>query len=85
MSIAIDIGTRTIHLVQGKVNKQSISIKQAINEPIPSGLMQDGIIREFGGLEMALRNMLTKYHVGDKACQLTTNGNHIYGLSLIHI
>ncbi len=82
MSIAIDIGTRAIHLVQGQASKTSVSIRQAIIEPIPTGLMQDGIIREFGGLEMALKNMLAKYRIGDKSCYLTINGSHIYNREL---
>lgn len=78
MSIAIDIGTRALHLVQGQASKSSIAIRQAVIEPIPSGLMQDGIIREFGGLEMALKNMLAKNRIGDKSCVLTVNGSQIY-------
>ncbi len=82
MSIAIDIGTRAIHLVQGQASRSSVSIRQAFIEPIPSGLMQDGIIREFGGLEMALKNMLAKNRIHDRSCILTINGSHIYSREL---
>lgn len=78
MPLAIDFGTRTLHLVQGQASKASVSINQAVLEPIPSGLIQDGIIREFGGLEIALKNMLTKNRIREKACVVTVNGSHIY-------
>lgn len=78
MPIAIDIGTRALHLVQGQASKSAISIKQAFIEPIPSGLMQDGIIREFGGLEMALKTMLAKHRIHDRNCIVTINGSQIY-------
>lgn len=82
MSIAIDIGTRALHLVQGKATKNNVVIKQAIIEVLPSGLIQDGIIREFGGMEMALRNMLSKYKIKDNSCSLTVYGSHIYNREL---
>jgi type IV pilus assembly protein PilM len=83
MSIAIDVGTRALHLVQGSVRKNQVSVRRALIEPIPSGLIQDGMIREFGGMEMALKNMLQKYQIRDKSCSLTINGNHIYTRDLV--
>ncbi|MDW7656055.1 MAG: pilus assembly protein PilM [Bacillota bacterium] len=83
MPIAIDIGTRAMHLVQGTARKDQVTVKKAIIEPLQSGLIQDGIIREFGGMEMALRNMLQKYGIKDKACSLTINGNHIYSREIV--
>lgn len=82
MPIAIDIGTRALHLVQGQASKTSVAIRQACIEPLPSGLVQDGSIREFGGLEMALKTMLAKYRIRDKACAVTVNGSHIYNREL---
>ena len=78
MSIAIDFGTRALHLVQGQASKTSVNIRQAFIDPLPSGLMQDGIIREFGGVEMALKTMLAKYRINDRNCIATINGSHIY-------
>ncbi len=78
MPIAIDFGTRSMHLVQGRAGKTSVSIQQAFIEPLPSGLIQDGIIREFGGLEMALRNMLSKYKIRDKQAIITINSSQVY-------
>ncbi len=78
MPIAIDFGTRNMHLVSGQVSGRKISIDRMIIETIPTGLIQDGIIREFGGLEMAVRNMLDKYRIREKQCIVTINGNHIY-------
>ena len=82
MPIAIDIGARAMHLVQGKAGKKDVVIKRALIEPLPPGLMKDGVIQEYGGLEMALRNMLIKYKIRDKACILTINGSHIYSREL---
>lgn len=56
-----------MHLVSGQVSGRKISIDRMIIETIPTGLIQDGIIREFGGLEMAVRNMLDKYRIREKA------------------
>ena len=78
MPIAIDIGTRAIHLVQGQASKTSVSIRQTAIDLLPSGLIQDGIIREFGGLEMALKTMLAKNRINDRNCIVTINGSHIY-------
>lgn len=78
MPIAIDIGTRNIHLVIGTVSGNRVNIERAVMETIPTGLVQDGIIREFGGLEIAMRNMLQKNKIREKACTITINGSHIY-------
>ena len=45
MPIAIDVGTRALHLVQGTVRKKQVTIKKAVIEPLQSGMVQDGIIR----------------------------------------
>ena len=78
MPIAIDFGTRNLHFVSGQVSGKKISIDRMLIETIPTGLIQDGIIREIGGLEMAVRNMLDKYRIKDKQCIVTINGNHIF-------
>ena len=83
MSIAIDIGTRAMHLVEGKARGNRVDIKRAIIEPLASGLVQDGIIREMGGMEVAFRNMLKKHGIFDRSCILTINGNHIYTRELV--
>ncbi len=82
MPIAIDIGTRALHIVQGKATKSGVTIQRALIEPIPSGLVQDGIIREFAGLEVALKNVLTKHRIKDRTCVVTINGSHIYSREL---
>lgn len=82
MPIAIDIGSRTLHLVQGSASAKEIMIKQMICEPLAFGLVQDGIIREFGGLEMAVKNMLSKHKIRDRACLLTLYGSHVYSREL---
>ena len=78
MPIAIDIGTRALHMVEGKAKGKRVDIRKAVIEPIATGLVQDGIIREMGGIEVALRNMLKKSGIADRTCYLTINGNHIY-------
>jgi type IV pilus assembly protein PilM len=83
MPLAIDIGTRALHAVQGSSSKNRIDIKKVVIEPLSSGLVQDGIIREYGGLEVALRNMLDKYGIRERSCCLTINGNHIYSRDLV--
>ena len=83
MPIAIDVGTRALHLVQGTVRKKQVTIKKAIIEPLQSGMIQDGIIREFAGLEITLRNMLQKHGINEKSCILTINGNHIYSRDIV--
>jgi type IV pilus assembly protein PilM len=78
MSIAIDIGTRNIHLVSGQARGDRIFIDRMVIDPIPSGLVQDGIIREYSGLELAMKNMFDKYKIKGRDCIITINGNHIY-------
>ena len=82
MPVAIDIGTRALRVVQGKASKQNVAIKKAIIEPLPAGVVQDGIIREYGGMEMALKNMLAKYKIKEKPCMITLNGSHVYSREL---
>ncbi|HBP38500.1 MAG TPA: hypothetical protein DD640_07130, partial [Clostridiales bacterium] len=60
----------------------SATIRQTVIDLLPSGLVQDGIIREFGGLEMALKNMLAKARIHDRVCSVTVNGSHIYNREL---
>ena len=83
MPIAIDFGTRAMHLVQGSAKKNQVTLKKAVIETIPSGLFQDGIIREFGGMEQALKNMLQKYVIKEKSSIITINGNHIFTRDLV--
>ena len=78
MPISIDVGTRALHLVEGKVKGNRVDIRKAVIEPIATGLIQDGIIREMSGVEVALRNLLKKNGISDHSCYLTINGNHIY-------
>lgn len=78
MPIAIDFGTRNIHLVSGTASGNRVSVDRLIMEGIPAGLVQDGVIREFGGLVIACKNMLDKYKIREKNCIVTINGNHIY-------
>lgn len=80
--IAIDIGTRNLHLVSGQVKGNRIIIDRMLTETMTPGLVQDGIIREFGVLETTIRNMLDKYKVKDKKCVITINGGHIYSREL---
>lgn len=82
MPIAIDIGTKALHLVQGQASRNAVTIRQAFIEPTPSGLVQDGIIREFGGLEMAFKTMLAKHRIHERNCILTVNGSQIYNREL---
>jgi len=82
MPIAIDFGTRNLHLVSGQVSGRKITIDRMFMDTIPTGLIQDGIIREYGGLEMAVRNMLDKNRMREKNCIVTINGNHIYAREL---
>lgn len=83
MPIAIDIGTRSLHLVLGKSKGSRVDISKVVIEPIANGLIQDGIIREMGGTEVALKNMLKNHAIHDRACYMTINGNHIYSRELI--
>ena len=46
----MDIGNQNIHIVQGKYNKSSISVRDAIQCPIPVGVFQDGRIEDFEAL-----------------------------------
>jgi len=78
MPISIDFGTRNLHIVSGQVNGKKISIDRMIMDTIPTGLVQDGIIRELGGLEMALKNMIDKNRIRERNCIITINGTHIY-------
>lgn len=78
MAISIDIGTRNVHLVSGQVNGNKIMIDRMIMDSIPSGLVQDGIIREFSSLELAMKNMFDKYKIKGKDGIITINGSHVY-------
>jgi len=78
MPVAIDIGTRNLHLVTGRVTGDRITLDKMVIDTIPSGLVQDGVIREFTGLETALKNTLAQHKIKDKNCIITINGTHIY-------
>lgn len=80
MAISIDIGTRNIHIARGKISGSggNIQVDQLAMEKIPGGLIQDGVIREFAGMETALKNALDTNRIKDRNCIITINGNHIY-------
>ena len=83
MPVAIDFGTRAMHLVQGTVKKNHVTIKKAVIESIPPGHFQDGIIREYKGMDLALKNLFQKHGIRDRSCTVTINGNHIFTRDLI--
>ncbi len=82
MPIAIDVGSRALHLVEGQGSRQDVRIKRAIIEPLPPGLVQDGLIRDPSGLEMAIKGLLSKYRIHGRKCILTINGTHVINREL---
>ena len=79
MILSIDIGTRNLHIVEGKVNGRTVDIVRAAVEPISQGSVSDGIIKDHAGLEVALRSALAKrgFSSGGNTV-LTTNGSHAF-------
>jgi type IV pilus assembly protein PilM len=78
MSIAIDFGTRNIHLVVGQATGKRLRIDKMVVESIPGGIIQDGVIRDFSALEMALKNLFSTHRLKKGNCIVTINGNHVY-------
>lgn len=83
MPIAIDFGTRFMHVVEGKVKGTKVEIKKACMAPLGVGLIQDGMIREMGGLEVAVREVIKNNGFADRSCSVSINGTHIYTRDLV--
>jgi type IV pilus assembly protein PilM len=78
MILSIDIGTRNLHIVEGKVNGRTVDIVRAAVEPISQGAIADGIIKDHAGLEVALRSALARRGFTGGNTVLTTNGSHAF-------
>lgn len=81
-NIACDFGTRNLHLVSGTVSGKQITIDRLFIEAIPTGLVQDGVIREFAGLETTMKNILSRLRIKNRSWIVTINGTHIYSREL---
>ena len=60
MLLAIDIGSRHLHMVEGEFKNKRFKISRHITELTPEGCMMDGEISHLEELTTKLRNMLQK-------------------------
>jgi type IV pilus assembly protein PilM len=73
----MDIGNQNIHLIQGKFNKSSISVRDAIECPIPEGVFQDGRIEDLEALRQIIRRCLTSNKIKGKNAVITTQSTSV--------
>ena len=73
----MDIGNQNIHIVQGKYNKSSIVVRDAIECPIPVGVFQDGRIEDFEALRQIIRRSLTSNKIKGKNTVITTQSTSV--------
>lgn len=73
----MDIGNQNIHIVQGKYNKNSITIRDAIECPVPVGVFQDGRIEDFEALRQIIRRSLSSNKIKGKNAVITTQSTSV--------
>lgn len=76
--LSIDIGSRNIHLVQGRYHNNLIEIEKAIQVPTPEGTLKDGVIKDPGLIQNQLHRLIKENHLAtDKAVVTIKSTNAI--------
>ncbi|MGL5676978.1 MAG: pilus assembly protein PilM [Cellulosilyticaceae bacterium] len=73
MLLAIDIGSRHIHMVEGEYKSKRFKISRHITEPTPEGALMDGEINNIEEITSKLRTMIQKYKIHTKQVVFTVN------------
>ena len=75
--ICLDIGSQNIHIIQGKYNKGSIVVRDAIECPIEEGVFLDGRIEDFSSLRQSIRRILTINRIKGRNAVITTQSTSV--------
>ncbi len=78
MILAIDLGTRNLHLVEGNATGHGVEIRRAAVEPVTPGCLSDALIKDHVGLEVALRSALAKNGFKSSSVAITVNSTHVF-------
>lgn len=78
MILSIDIGSRNLHILEGKVSNHVVEFGRTAVEPVANGSVVDGIVRDHAGLEVAFRSALAKKGIRGGKVVLTTNSSHVF-------
>lgn len=78
MPVAIDVGSRNLHLVEGGYRNGVVTILRTGTEALPTASVTDGIIRDTAGFEMALKSALARHGLSRGGVILTVNSNQVF-------
>jgi type IV pilus assembly protein PilM len=78
MILSIDIGSRNLHILEGKVQNRTVEFGRVAVEPVTNGAVIDGVVRDHAGLEVSFRSALAKKGIRGGKVILTTNSSHVF-------
>ena len=81
--LAIDLGNNSIKMVEGRVDKGSISINKLVKTKIREGIIGDGNIISKMELEVILRNTIIDNNIKAKDVIITTNSSSIINRDIL--
>jgi type IV pilus assembly protein PilM len=59
-TVSIDIGSKTIKIVEGTSDKKNLSVKRAVKVNTPLNAIQEGYIKDYESIRNILRQTLTQ-------------------------
>lgn len=71
--LAIDIGSRHIHIVEGEYRARKFKISRTVTTLTPEGAVMDGEIVDQGEIITKLRNTIQKHKLSSRQVAFTTN------------
>lgn len=71
--LAIDIGSRHIHIVEGEYRARKFKISRTVTTLTPEGAVMDGEIVDQGEIITKLRNTIQKHKLNSRQVAFTTN------------
>lgn len=81
--VSIDIGSKNIHIVEGKPVGRSVEVEKAVMIPTPYGSFRDGGIQDQIQLKDAVRNALLQNNIKTKKAVLTIQSTQVITRELI--
>jgi type IV pilus assembly protein PilM len=74
--LSIDIGSRNMHLVQGRFHNNLVEIEKAVQYPTPEGTLKDGVIKDSELIQSQLRRLIKENHISADQVVVTVKSSN---------
>lgn len=81
--ISIDIGSRNVHIVEGRFQKGQVEVSKCCFSPIPSNSLVNGEIENTDALGVLIKSLLAKNHIKPGYAAITIQNTQIITRDLV--